>query len=125
MNLVFARVMTLGVRLGVSLVAIGFLLYLTGWVEPLIPVERVPALLGENARDFVAHNQLPGGWLWLGHLHRSDMLSLGGVLALILVSVVAYGLLVPMMLRQRDSVYLTLVLMQLAVFFLAALGLPW
>ncbi len=119
---VFARVELWGVRLGISGMIVTFLLYLTGLVPSLIAPSRLADLIGGGVSAYVRENQVPTGWDWVWHLGRGDMMSLASLVFLVGVIAVAYMALIPVLIRQRNRIYLGIVIAQLGVFFLAAFG---
>jgi hypothetical protein len=122
MGRVFAAVEELGVRIGVVLAVAGFVLYATGWLSPLLPIDELIRSWGLPADDFLRRTGLPGGWGWAGLLGHSDMLALAGLVLLSSVAGAAYLGLLPRLLRARDRTYALLVVLQLGVFLLAASG---
>lgn len=123
-NQVFERVERHGVRWTLALVVVSFFLYVSGWMEAFIPPEKLPGLIGEGLEVFVREHNAPTGWQWLGMLGYSDMLSLGALVVMVGVIFAAYVMVVPVLLRRRDRLYLALVGAQLALFILAGLGGP-
>ena len=123
-NRVFERVEVHGVRWTLALVLVSFFLYISGWMEAFIPPDKLPDLIGAGLETFVRENNAPTGWRWLGMLGYSDMLSLGALVLLVGVIFAAYLMVVPMLLRRRDTLYLALVCLQLALFIVAGLGGP-
>ena len=118
----FARVELWGVRLGIFAMIVTFALYLTGLVRPMIAPSRLTGLIGNGVTAYVRDNQVPTGWDWLSHLGRGDMLSLASLVFMVGVIVTAYLALIPVLIRQRNHIYLGLVIAQLGVFLLAAIG---
>ncbi|MEE8436059.1 MAG: hypothetical protein V3S64_14835 [bacterium] len=57
-------------------------------------------------------------------LGYSDMLSLGALVLMVGVIFAAYLMVVPVLVRRRDTLYLALVFAQLALFIVAGLGGP-
>ena len=123
-NRVFEQVEKHGVRWTLGLVLVSFFLYLSGWVEAFIPPERLVLLIGDGLDAFVREHQAPTGWEWLAMLGYSDMLSLGALVLMVGVIFTAYVMVVPVLVRHRDKLYLALVCAQLALFVVAGLGGP-
>lgn len=123
MNRIFATIEQTGVRIGVTVTVIGFVLYTTGAVAPFLPINDLVKHWGGRVGDFLQITGLPTGWGWLGMLGHSDMLTLGGLILLSSVAIAAYFGLLVLLLRRRNHTYVVLVLLQLCVFALAASGI--
>jgi hypothetical protein len=123
MNRTFAMIEQIGVRIGVAVTVIGFVLYTTGAVAPFLPINDLLKHWGNRAEDFLRITGLPTGWGWLGMLGHSDMLALGGLILLSSVAIAAYFGLLILLVRRRNHTYIALVLLQLCVFALAASGI--
>ena len=119
---VFERVELWGVRLGISGMIVTFALYLTGLVESLIAPSRLADLIGGGVAAYVRENQVPTGWDWLSYLGHGDMLAMASLVFMVAVIAAAYIALVPVLIRQRNHIYLGIAIAQLGVFFLAAFG---
>lgn len=121
-NRVFAAVERIGTNAALIVLAGCFAGYLFGVLEPYVALDRLPGLIGEGVEAYVRANDVPTGWDWLALLRYGDMLSLAGLTLLISVVAIAYLALIPILWRQKDRIYLLLVVLQLAVFALAASG---
>ena len=123
-NRVFERVELHGVRWTLALVLVSFFLYISGWIEAFIPPDRLVGFIGGGLDVFVREHNAPTGWQWLTMLGYSDMLSLGALVLMGGVIFTAYLMVVPVLVRRRDMLYLALVCAQLALFIVAGLGGP-
>jgi hypothetical protein len=124
LNRRFATIQQWGTHIAVALMLATFTLYAAGGLHPYVPLQRLPALLGEGAAVYAREQAIPGGWSWLRELGHGDMLSLAGLVTLLGVPMAAYLGQLPLLVRRRDWVYVVLVLLQFAVFALAAGLLP-
>ena len=116
----FAVVEGWGVRIGVIAVIIGFVLYVTGLVAPLIPIDQLVQFWGLEASQMISATGALQGWAWIGHLTRSDIMAFFGLVILISVVMASYLAILPLLVRRKDTIYVVLVILQLAVFVLAA-----
>lgn len=119
---IFAAVEQLGVRVALAVILAGTVLFLTGWLAPLLPVKVLSHTWYLPSAEFVKALDAPTGWQWLGLLGHSDMLALGGLVLLVLAGPAAYLALLVVLVRERDFRYGLLVAAQLAVFLVAAAG---
>lgn len=121
-NRVFAAVERIGTNAALIVLAGCFAGYLFGVLEPYVALDRLPGLIGEGVEAYVRANDVPTGWDWLALLAYGDMLTLAALVLLVSVVGIAYLALIPILWRQKDRIYLLLVVLQLAVFALAASG---
>lgn len=120
LNRRFATIQQWGTHLAVALMLVTFTLYAAGALEPYVPLERMPSLLRHSAETYTELQAVPKGWGWLYHLDHGDMLSLAGLVTLLAVVMAAYLGQLPLLVRERNWTYVTLTLLQFAVFALAA-----
>jgi len=112
----FARIASVGSRLGFAVVTVAFVLYVSGLLPALVPVAVVEREFHRDAAEFVKLTGAPVGWSWLGQLGHGDALSLAGMVLLVGVVFVAFLALLPGFFRRKDWFFAALVAAQLAVF---------
>lgn len=122
-NNLFANVESFGVKIGLTLVIISFVLYVSGLLPAFVAVDQLPGMVSGGVDAFTQSTGLPTGWGWLELLHKSDMLTLGALVLLVGAILLAYIAMIPLCLRQKDHIYLVLVVLQLLVFLLAGSNL--
>lgn len=108
--------------LGLAVLVGAFLVYATGLVPPVIPLERLPELWTLSSQEFMQLHGLEGGWHWIARLDRSDMLNVLGIAILAGCSALPLLAVTPIYLRRGDRVYAALCLLVVAVLVLAASG---
>jgi hypothetical protein len=99
------------------------LVYLSGAVEPFIPLAELPALWGLPVARYLEVTGSPTGWSWIHQLGKSDYLSLVTVASFASVSLVCYLRTLPVLISHRDRAYALIAAAQVAVLLLAASGL--
>lgn len=119
----YARWAGWGTRIGLALLVCTFAVYVLALLEPLVPVERLPALWALPAERYLALTGAPTGWGWLTSLGRADYLNLLGIALLACVTMLCYARLLVSFLRQRDRLQSALVALQIVVLLAAASGL--
>ena len=119
MTRIFAMAESLGSRSGLVLVIGSFFLYLTGLLPAYVQPETLVGLIGEGVDAYISSQNLPTGWGWLRLLGYSDMLTLGALIWFVLTIVVAFLLMVPVLIRHGERLYLLLVVLQILIFILA------
>jgi hypothetical protein len=122
MELIYARWLGWGTRLALVVLVATFLAYALGVSEPLISLERLPALWSLGHDQFLAATGAPTGWAWLTVVGRSDYANLAAVALLGMVTVVCYLRILPVLLTRGERVLAVLAALQIAVLLLAASG---
>ncbi len=118
----YATVLAWGNRLGLLLLVLGFLSYVTGFLPGALPLTDLPRLWSLPLNEFLAQAQAPQGWGWLQVVDRGDGVAMVGILTLGCVTVVSYSFLVVRFLRTREHLRLWMALGEIAVTVVAALG---
>lgn len=78
-QLLYARLLDWGARLGFVLLLVGFTVYVFGWADALVPLEQLPQLWNQPAHVFRQSTGMPAGWDWLALVHKSDVANLVGI----------------------------------------------
>jgi hypothetical protein len=119
----YARWLEIGANAGLLVMALGFVLYLSGLLEPLVPLPRLAELWGLPVGEFLAQTGAPTGWAWLRQLDHGDIVGELGVAVLALCSLPCVLALWPLFRARGDRVYAALCIAQAAVLLLSASGL--
>jgi hypothetical protein len=130
-QLLYAKILQIGMYIGLALLLLTFALYASGIVEPAIPVEQLPDYWTMSVHDYLeatnhdhVHREQPvTGWSWLSVLGKGDYLNFLGIALLSAVTIVCYAGIVPTLIRKKDRVYATLALLEIAILTLAASGI--
>jgi hypothetical protein len=121
-ELIYARWLSACARAGLALLIVAFLLYVTGLVDPLIALERLPELWGLPLHAYLAASGAPAGWGWVRFAFKADYANLAAIAVLGLVTGVCYGRLLATLLRNRERALALIAALQLAVLVAAASG---
>jgi len=109
---------------GIGMLAITFILYVTGIMGAYIPASEMPQYWGLSAHEYLVETGVPAGWGWLTLIGYGDFINLIGIAFLALLTIVGYlTLLLPAYLRKKDTTYATIVVVEIAVLVLAASGI--
>ena len=87
-----------------------------------MPLEELPRFWGLPVEEYLTAAGVHSGWGWIEQVTRGDYMNLVGVALLASVSIVCYARLVPVFWKERDPVYLWIVILEIAVLLLAASG---
>ena len=122
MQVTYARWLDRATRIGFVVSLAAFLVYVSGLVEPFVPLERLPQLWSLPASRFVALTGEPTGWGWLTLLARSDFLNLGAVALFGFVTLACYARIVPVLFAAGERLQAWIALAQVVVLVAAAAG---
>lgn len=130
-QILYARILAAGMYAGLGLLLVSFFLYVTGILEPAVPIDKLPEIWRLSVHDYlevvneqyVHREHALTGWWWLSALHRGDFLNLLGIAVLALVTIVCFIGIVPTLLRKGDRVYAVIAVVEVVILALAASGL--
>jgi hypothetical protein len=71
----YADLLYYGAWIGIFLMAITYLIYVTGIFKPLIPLHEIPNYWGMPVHEYLRLTGAPTGWGWAALLHRGDYLN--------------------------------------------------
>lgn len=122
-QLLYARLLDWGARLGFVVLVAGFAIYVFGWVDALVPVDQLPQLWNQSADVFRQRTGMPAGWGWLALLHQADVANLIGIVLLAGCSLPPLLAAMGQYLKQREWAPALLCAGVVGVVLLAASGL--
>jgi hypothetical protein len=112
-----------GMKLGLVMLTVTFVVYLAGILEPHLPVDKLPEYWGMSVHKYLEHARVHAGWAWVRMLHRGDFLNFVGIAFLAGITILCYLRIIPVFLRKRDRVYAIIGILEVLVLTLAASGL--
>jgi hypothetical protein len=130
-QLLYARVLEIGMYIGLLVLFITFALYVTGAVTPFVPLDEVSNYwhLGVNEYleavndDHLHLEHPPTGWAWVTMVGKGDFLNFVGISILGGVTIICYLAITPLLWRKRDFAYLGMAILEVLVLSLAARNL--
>lgn len=130
-QMLYAKVLGIGMSIGLLTLFITFGLYLSGLLAPAVPHEQVSNYWELGVHEYleaVNHDHLhlehpPTGWAWLTLVGKSDFLNFIGIAILGGITIICYLAIVPTLIRKKDHAYVTMALLEILVLTLAASGI--
>lgn len=130
-QLLYARVLDIGMYLALVILFITFALYVSGLMAPAIPLDQVANYwhLGVHDyleavnRDFLHLEHAPTGWAWVNLVAKSDFRNFIGIAILGGITILCYVAIIPTLLRNKDNAYVTMSVLEVLVLVLAASGI--
>lgn len=109
-------------KIGMAMLFISFAIYMSGLMQPHVPVEDLPMYWTMSVSDYLSAANVPNGWGWLNMLGTGDFINFIGIVFLSGVTIVCYLRIVPILLKKGDKVYAILAIVEVLVLLLAASG---
>ena len=122
-QLLYARILDKGMKIGLAILVVTFGLYVFGILQPHVPVNDLPKYWRMSVHEYLEAIDLGTGWSWLGNLGEGDLLNFVGIAFLAGVTIICYLAIVPSLMRKKDTPYVVLALVEVAVLVLAASGI--
>lgn len=122
-QLLYARILDKGMKIGLAILVVTFGLYVFGILQPHVPVNDLPKYWSMSVHEYLEATDIGTGWSWLGNLGEGDLLNFVGIAFLAGITIVCYLAIVPNLMRRKDTPYVVLALIEVAVLVLAASGL--
>ena len=122
-QVLYARILEIGMYLGLLVLFVTFGLYAFGIVDPYIPLDKISNYWSMNVNDYLEHAEIKAGWAWLGMLKYGDFINFIGVAMLAGVTIICYAAIVPTLLKNNDKVYAVLAVLEVIILSAAASGI--
>ena len=119
----YARLLDFGMKIGLLVLIITFIVYLSGILTPHIPVRDLPIYWGMSVHKYLDATGIRPGWTWLGMLGKGDFLNFVGIVFLAGVTIFCYMRIIPILFKKKDTVYGILAILEVLVLVLAASGI--
>lgn len=122
-QIIYANILGMGAYLGILIMVVTYILYVTGTIGAHIELEMVVRNWHLNVQEFIQVTNSPYGWGWVGLLGKGDYLNFLGMALLALLTIVCYLVLLPGFVRRKDWTYFSICLAEVVVLSLAASGI--
>ncbi|MHC4606901.1 MAG: DUF1634 domain-containing protein [Planctomycetota bacterium] len=138
-QILYARVLQVGMFIGLAALFVTFFLYAMGVMAPAVPLDElseywtgekgdpeiragVDRYLDAINKDFLHREHAPTGWSWLGLLGYGDFVNFIGIAILAAVTIICYLAILPLLIRRKDKAFLLMAVAEIVVLVLAASG---
>ena len=122
-QITYAKILDFGMKLGLIISVITFVIYLSGILPPHIPVNDLPNYWGLSVHKYLQATGLHTGWSWTGMLYKGDILNFVGIAFLSGITAICYIAIIPILFRKKDTVYGVIAIVEVLVLVLAASGI--
>lgn len=122
-QLVYASILGKGMWFGLALLIVTFFVYILGVLPSYIPIDDLPRFWGMRVHEFNQALQVPTGWGWIANVGRGDYLNFIGIAMLSGLTILCYIVIMPILMKKKDTAYLIIALAEVLVLTLAASGI--
>ncbi len=122
-QLAYAKVLDIGMKIGLLAIIITFIIYVSGILSPHVPVNDLPKYWSMPVKSYLKATGIHSGWSWLFMLGKGDFLNFIGIAFLAGVTIICCLPIIPIFLKKKDKVYATIVILEVLVLTLAASGI--
>jgi len=122
-QILYANILNAGMLIGLVSLILIFILYVSGILEALIPLEKVQEYWVMSVHEYLKQSGIQTGWAWLGKLNFGDMLSLLPIAFLSLLTVICYLVMLPELICKKDTAYIVIAILEIIVLLFAASGI--
>ncbi|MGC8719517.1 MAG: DUF1634 domain-containing protein [Thermodesulforhabdaceae bacterium] len=122
-QIVYADILFYGSWFGIAFMTITYIIYITGILDPYVPLKEMPLYWSKNVHNYVEQARIPVGWGWLALIGKGDFINLIGVAFLALLTIVGFISLIPAYIRKKDFPFAVIATLEILVLVLAASGI--
>ena len=122
-QMTYATILNIGMFIGLALIAITFVIYMLGILPSFISPHEIPKYWSMASKDFIHTFQAPTGWGWVSFVSKGDYLNFVGIALLAGLTVFCYLAILPILMRKKDTPYVIIAIIEVAVLVLAASGI--
>lgn len=119
----YADYLFYGCWVGLVIMLVTYLLYVTGIITPHVPLSDMPQYWSHSVSHYLQQGHVPTGWGWISLLGRGDFLNFLGIVLLAGLSIVCYLRIIPALFRKGDRIMGIIAVTEVLVLLLAASGI--
>ncbi len=119
----YATVLERGMQLGLVCLFVTFALYVSGVMEPYLPRQELSEHWQKSVDEYLADAEIEPGWGWTRLLGYGDFVNFIGIAILAGATVPCYLSIIPLLLKNKDTIYVVLVVLEVVVLCIAASGI--
>ncbi len=122
-QITYAGVLNVGMWIGLAVLIVTFLIYISGVLPTFVPIEDLSKYWGMRVHDFNTQLNAPTGWGWAAMVGKGDYLNFVGIAILSGLTILCYLVILPILNRKKDRAYVIIAILEVLVLSLAASGL--
>lgn len=137
-QMAYANVLNYGMWFGLFLLIVTFFVYISGVLPSYVPIDELSKppmekvdnpklqnipLWSMRVHDFNVVKKAPTGWHWTSLVGKGDYLNFVGIAILSGLTILCYIVILPILIRKKDTAYVVIAIAEVLVLSLAASGL--
>ena len=122
-QMAYANVLNIGMWLGLAVMVITFIVYISGVLPSFVPIDDLPKYWTMRVHDYNVALHAPTGWGWAPLAGKGDYLNFVGIAMLSGLTILCYAVILPILFRKKDTAYAVIAIVEVLVLSLAASGL--
>ncbi|MEK6743678.1 MAG: hypothetical protein AABZ15_08710 [Nitrospirota bacterium] len=122
-QMAYAKVLNFGMWLGLAVLVLTFFVYISGVLPSYVPIDDLPKYWSMRVHDYNDKLHAPTGWGWASLVGKGDYLNFVGIAMLSGLTILCYLVILPILIRKKDTAYAVIAVMEVLVLSLAASGL--
>ena len=122
-QMAYAGVLNIGMWFGLALLVVTFFVYISGALRAFVPIDDLPKYWTMRVHDFNAALHAPTGWGWTAFIGNGDYLNFVPIAILAGLTLLCYLVILPILIRKKDTPYVVIAVVEVLVLALAASGL--
>mgnify|MGYP001050683500 CR=1 FL=1 len=122
-QIIYADILFYGSWSAIAIMTITYILYITGILDPYIPLKDVPLYWSKNVHSYVEEARIPLGWGWLVLIGKADFLNFIGIVLLGALTIIGFISLIPAYIKKKDTLFTVIAIIEVLVLVLAASGI--
>jgi hypothetical protein len=122
-QIVYANILNIGMMLGLAIIVVTFIVYMSGILSSFIPPQEIPKYWTMSSKNFIHSLGAPTGWDWLAMVDKGDYLNFIGIAFLAGLTILCYLVILPILIRKKDTPFIIIAILEVAVLALAASGI--
>jgi hypothetical protein len=122
-QMAYAGVLNVGMWLGLLILVVTFFMYLSGVLPSFVPISDLPKYWGMRVHDFNVALNAPTGWGWATLVGKGDYLNFIGIAILSGLTILCYIVILPILVRKKQTAYIIIAVIEVLVLSLAASGI--
>jgi hypothetical protein len=122
-QIAYAKILSVGMWFGLALLIVTFFVYISGAIPTYVPIDDLPKYWTMRVHDFNVALNAPTGWRWTELLGKGDYLNFVGITILSGLTILCYLVILPILVRKKDTPYVVIAIIEVLVLTLAASGI--
>ncbi|MBI4683403.1 MAG: hypothetical protein HY757_09940 [Nitrospirae bacterium] len=122
-QIAYANILNIGMWFGLAVLTFTFIIYVSGIFQSFVPIEDLPKYWGMKAKDYIHILNAPTGWGWAAMIGKGDYMNFVGIAMLAGLTILCYLVILPILIRKKDTPYIIIAILEVAVLALAASGI--